>query len=140
MHRSGTITRGRFRIFVVYMTVESNWACQIWIQVDSPSEMDVDGDGCNSGSVRQDAEHDAFPEVGEVKVKVAFSYSTCSVDKLHAECDGDCQADDLKSKTSNHDIDTSRERISSIMRGSQRPSGSLEHKTDKITHHECEGI
>jgi hypothetical protein len=37
MHRSGTITRGRFRISVVYMTVESNWACQIWIQVDSPS-------------------------------------------------------------------------------------------------------
>ena len=107
---------------------------------NSEGATDVDGDGYNSDSVREDAEYDALPEVEEVKVQVASSHSTCSVDKLHAECDIDCQADDLESKTSNHDIDTNRRWISSILRGSQRPSSSLEHKTDKITHHECEGI
>jgi hypothetical protein len=99
-------------------------------KVDSPSLVP----GCNSDGVREDAEHDALSEVEEVKVQVVSSYSTCSVDKLHAECDGDCQADDSESKISTHDIDTSLGWMFSILRGSQRPSGGLEHKTDAITH------
>jgi len=107
---------------------------------DTEDATNVDCDGCNGDGVRENAEHGALSEVEEVEVEVAFSCLACSVNELHAECDEDCQTDDLEGKTGDHNVDTIAGRVVGILCGSQSSSNSLEQETDEVAHHECESV